>query len=173
MKDFVCRKCGNTTYIVQEKTNGAGTATGLYCAKCGTWHKWLNKQEKVLYTTPSAENKKSETCVICHTDISGELPKIDEYGNRYCAKCYEKKCNSESAEKLPCKVGDTLFIVAERDLRGKTVRYVTDVKVDRDFLFYWCFALEHDEAFWTREEAQENLKKQEEKAKDSEDLPWD
>ena len=55
MKDFVCKKCGNTTYIVQEKSNGTGLATGLYCAKCGTWHKWLNKQEKILYTTQSAE----------------------------------------------------------------------------------------------------------------------
>lgn len=55
MKDFVCKKCGNTTYIVQEKSNGTGLATGLYCAKCGTWHKWLNKQEKILYSTHSEE----------------------------------------------------------------------------------------------------------------------
>ena len=48
---FICKKCGNTEYIVKEKPNGTGIATGLYCAKCGTWQKWLNKQEKVLYNS--------------------------------------------------------------------------------------------------------------------------
>ena len=60
MKDFVCKKCGNTTYTMQEKLNGTGKAIGLYCAKCGTWHKWLNKQEKVLYSTHSAEIDKDK-----------------------------------------------------------------------------------------------------------------
>lgn len=55
MKDFICKKCGNTTYIMREKLNGTGKAIGLYCAKCGTWHKWSNEQEKVLYSTHSAE----------------------------------------------------------------------------------------------------------------------
>ena len=48
---FVCKKCGNTEYIVKEKPNGTGIAAGLYCAKCGTWQKWLNKQEKGLYNS--------------------------------------------------------------------------------------------------------------------------
>lgn len=48
---FICKKCGCTEYIVKEKPNGTGVATGLYCAKCGTWQKWLNKQEKVLYNS--------------------------------------------------------------------------------------------------------------------------
>lgn len=60
MKNFICKKCGNTTYIVQEKSNGTGVATGLYCAKCGTWHKWLNKQEKVLYSVREKSDKDKE-----------------------------------------------------------------------------------------------------------------
>lgn len=60
MKDFICKKCGNTTYIMQEKLNGTGKAIRLYCAKCGTWHKWLNSQEKVLYSTHSAEIDKDK-----------------------------------------------------------------------------------------------------------------
>ena len=60
MKDFICKKCGNTTYIMQEKLNGTGKIPKLYCAKCGTWHKWLNKQEKVLYSTHSAEIDKDK-----------------------------------------------------------------------------------------------------------------
>lgn len=62
MKDFVCKKCKNTTYLIQEKSNGTGVATGLYCAKCGTWHKWLNKQERVLYETEV--KKDNSRCVI-------------------------------------------------------------------------------------------------------------
>lgn len=58
MKDFVCKKCGNTTYTMQEKLNGTGKALGLYCAKCGTWHKWLNKQEKVVYATVDSDKDK-------------------------------------------------------------------------------------------------------------------
>lgn len=79
MKNFICKKCGNTTYIMREKLNGTGKAIGLYCAKCGTWHEWLNKQEKVLYSTQSAEidyvaDSKPEQTII---DL---LTEFDEMG---------------------------------------------------------------------------------------------
>lgn len=60
MKNFICKKCGNTTYIIQEKLNGTGKTLRLYCAKCGTRHKWLNRQEKVSYSTHSAEIDKDK-----------------------------------------------------------------------------------------------------------------
>lgn len=95
MKDFICKKCRNTTYIVQEKSNGTGVATGLYCAKCGTWHKWLNKQEKILYTTHNEEidkdkeisrlteeNKRLRAEKTCR-NISDKNP-VDEFK---CSKC--------------------------------------------------------------------------------------
>ena len=50
MSDFICKKCGSKNYKVFEKSNGTGIATGLYCADCGAWQKWLNKQEKAIYT---------------------------------------------------------------------------------------------------------------------------
>ena len=46
---FTCKKCGSTEYEIKSKPNGTGTATGLYCAKCGFWHKWLGKDEKRQY----------------------------------------------------------------------------------------------------------------------------
>lgn len=49
MTNFVCKKCGSTEYKIKDKSNGTGTAHGLYCAKCGFWHKWLGKEEKRLY----------------------------------------------------------------------------------------------------------------------------
>lgn len=47
--DFVCKKCGSTEYEIKDKPNGTGIAHGLYCAKCGFWHKWLNKEELKQY----------------------------------------------------------------------------------------------------------------------------
>lgn len=54
---FICKKCGSTDYKIIEKSNGKGIATGLYCAKCGQWQKWLNKQEKVLFTDDINDNR--------------------------------------------------------------------------------------------------------------------
>lgn len=93
MKDFICKKCGNTTYIVQEKSNGTGIATGLYCAKCGTWHKWLNKQEKILYSTHSKEIDKDKEIA------------------RLTAENDKLRVRLQNAVELPCKVGDTVWCI--------------------------------------------------------------
>lgn len=42
---FKCKKCGSEKYKLTEK----GTATGLYCADCGFWHKWVGKDELRKY----------------------------------------------------------------------------------------------------------------------------
>ena len=39
--------------------------------------------------------EKKQQCVICHKDITSELPKIDIYGNHYCKDCYIEKCKYE------------------------------------------------------------------------------
>ncbi len=41
------------------------------------------------------KDKEKQQCVICHKDISSELPKIDIYGNHYCKDCYIEKCKYE------------------------------------------------------------------------------
>lgn len=83
MEDFICKKCGNTTYIVQEKTNGTGIATGLYCSKCGTWHKWLNKQEKVLYSVREKSDKDKEIVRLIaeNAELKARLEKAVEIPN--------------------------------------------------------------------------------------------
>lgn len=45
--DFECKKCGSNTYKIVESKNGNGINKGLYCAKCGAWHKWLSKNDIV------------------------------------------------------------------------------------------------------------------------------
>lgn len=41
------------------------------------------------------KDKEKQQCVICHKDITSELPKIDIYGNHYCKDCYIEKCKYE------------------------------------------------------------------------------
>ena len=109
MKDFICKKCGNTTYIIQEKSNGTGVATGLYCAKCGTWHKWLNKQEKILYTTHSEEIDKDKEIA------------------RLTAENAELKARLEKAVILPF-----IHKFYIRDIKGNTVMLYQIVYIDDD-----------------------------------------
>lgn len=40
-KDIKC-KCGSKVFATMKK----GTQTGLYCATCGKWIKWLSKDDK-------------------------------------------------------------------------------------------------------------------------------
>lgn len=41
MKIFECSKCNSKDVFVAQNGNN----TGLYCADCGKWIKWLNKDE--------------------------------------------------------------------------------------------------------------------------------
>ena len=79
MNNFICKKCGSTEYEIKDKVTGTGIAHGLYCAKCGFWHKWLNKQELQEYKN----NKKS--------DIKDFLNKIDvENTEKIAVVCFMK-----------------------------------------------------------------------------------
>lgn len=44
MKIFMCNKCNSKDIFIKE----TATRTGLYCADCGSWLKWLGKEEKRL-----------------------------------------------------------------------------------------------------------------------------
>ena len=44
MKKVVCKKCGSISF--EEKNSKNGTHRGLYCLDCGSWIKWLGKNEK-------------------------------------------------------------------------------------------------------------------------------
>lgn len=47
-----CKKCGNDKLITRQEANHVG----LYCAKCGQWHKWLPKDEINLYESEIRKN---------------------------------------------------------------------------------------------------------------------
>jgi transcription elongation factor Elf1 len=44
MKTFNCLKCPSKEVFIEQ----VGNNTGLYCADCGKWIKWLNKEDHRL-----------------------------------------------------------------------------------------------------------------------------
>lgn len=93
---FICKKCGSTDYKIIEKSNGRGIATGLYCAKCGQWQKWLNKQEKVLFTDDINDNRVA--------DKDNEIARLK-------AENAELKARLEKAVELPCQYGEEIYSI--------------------------------------------------------------
>lgn len=93
---FICKKCGSTDYKIIEKSNGNGIATGLYCAKCGQWQKWLNKQEKVFFADDINDNR-----VI---DKDNEIARLK-------AENAELKARLEKAVELPCQYGEEIYSI--------------------------------------------------------------
>lgn len=94
---FICKKCGSTDYKIIEKSNGNGIATGLYCAKCGQWQKWLNKQEKVLFADDIKDN------LVADADKDKEIARLK-------AENAELKARIEKAVELKAKIGDILYM---------------------------------------------------------------
>ncbi len=62
-------------------------------------------------------DKQKQQCVICHKDITNELPKIDIYGNHYCKDCYIEKCKYEVMN-----MGDTILI--NKELLKRELQYL-------------------------------------------------
>lgn len=88
---FICKKCGSTDYKIIEKSNGRGIATGLYCAKCGQWQKWLNKQEKVLFADDIKDN------LVADADKDKGIARLK-------AENAELRARLDKAIELPAKV---------------------------------------------------------------------
>lgn len=107
---FICKKCGSTDYKIIEKSNGNGIATGLYCAKCGQWQKWLNKQEKVLFADDI--NSTAEVGVL-KRDAENLTRTLEEVNEKYRALQAENVAlqkRLENTVELKAKVGDVIYM---------------------------------------------------------------
>lgn len=60
-----CRKCGS----ISLHTDIKGTNTGLYCDDCGTWLKWLSKDELRAFECSLKEKKKVYNVIECDIPI--------------------------------------------------------------------------------------------------------
>lgn len=114
--DFTCKKCGSNEYTIKSRPNGTGTATGLYCAKCGFWHKWLSKRERnqsvdatmlksggVTYFNEKTGKMENVTDKVV-LELFGKVEQLEKENA-------ELKQRLEKAVELPCKVGDEVYFV--------------------------------------------------------------
>ena len=85
-----CRKCGSTSLHTEVK----GHNTGLYCDDCGTWIKWLGKDELRAFEHSQKSSKNSK-----ENDVAKII--YDSLNYMYCDNC---RCNSE-IEKDSCEYG--------------------------------------------------------------------
>lgn len=69
-----CKKCGSTSLHTEHKGNN----TGLYCDDCGTWIKWLGKDElrAFKHSEKNTDNHSAENAFI--ERLNGFLDGIDE-----------------------------------------------------------------------------------------------
>jgi len=72
--DFICKKCGSTEYEIKDKSNGTGIAHGLYCAKCGFWHKWIGKEELKRFSETKQKEKVYSVDEVNH--LISEMDKV-------------------------------------------------------------------------------------------------
>lgn len=47
LKNYQCKHCTGNRFYAEPLQNATNTV-GLYCYFCGSWYKWLNKDEKRL-----------------------------------------------------------------------------------------------------------------------------
>mgnify|MGYP001632194173 CR=1 FL=1 len=102
--DFVCKKCGSTEYEIKDKPNGTGIAHGLYCAKCGFWHKWLNKEELKQY------GKKDSNGEI-FSRLQAENAELTRKARQLTEENAALRERLGKAVELPCRVGDKVYCI--------------------------------------------------------------
>lgn len=115
-----CKKCGSISLHTEVKGNN----TGLYCDDCGSWVKWLGKDELRAFEYSKKENSKSS-----NRDMGTRLKEFVEF--------LEKKIDSEY-DNLPSSKDDAIrknvcCAIMERDknailniLNGHDFNYVED-----------------------------------------------
>lgn len=106
MSDFVCKKCGSAEYEIKDKPNGTGIAHGLYCAKCGFWHKWLNKDELKKITTIKPQEK-------CYSidEVNHLIAEEDKLIQKLKTENAELRARLAKAVELKFKIGDTIYLI--------------------------------------------------------------
>ena len=57
--NFKCKKCNSDNYKL--KLDKTGKHTGLYCAECDFWHKWIPKNEMSLYQRNKDQQESTES----------------------------------------------------------------------------------------------------------------
>lgn len=102
--DFICKKCGSIEYEIKDKSNGTGIAHGLYCAKCGFWHKWIGKEELKRFS----ETKQKEK-VYSVDEVNHLISEMDKVIAKLKTENVALRERLEKAVELPCKLYDKVW----------------------------------------------------------------
>lgn len=102
--DFICKKCGSIEYEIKDKSNGTGIAHGLYCAKCGFWHKWIGKEELKRFS----ETKQKEK-VYSVDEVNHLISEMDKVIAKLKTENVDLRERLEKAVELPCKLYDKVW----------------------------------------------------------------
>jgi len=72
-----CNKCGSHSFFTEKR----GTNTGLYCKRCGSWYKWLSKDEVRLFEHNQKEESEhnNDTTSKTETNSTDDLQKVWKY----------------------------------------------------------------------------------------------
>lgn len=84
-----CKKCGSISLHTEVKGNN----TGLYCDDCGSWIKWLSKDELRAFEYSKERGKRVENSPIdevCDVNMRERLEAFAKYLDKAIDKEYEK-----------------------------------------------------------------------------------
>ena len=85
-----CKKCGSLDLFTEVK----GTNTGLYCSDCGSWLKWVNKDELRAFNhvKPQTDDKLSK--------VRAELLEERKLAYEIFDELFEKRNKTELENKV-------------------------------------------------------------------------
>lgn len=85
-----CKKCGSLSLHTEIKGNN----TGLYCDDCGSWIKWLGKDELKAFEYSQNRDKRADTNPvdeICGVSLKERLQAFVSYLDKVIDKEFEKE----------------------------------------------------------------------------------
>lgn len=74
MSDYKCKNCDNTKIVMKQKP----PHVGIYCAKCDTWIKWANKEERIAYENRLTIDQLEAPCQMKPDKTKSKLIYIDD-----------------------------------------------------------------------------------------------
>lgn len=102
MREIICKKCGGRDLFLRESDPN----TGLYCAGCGTWQKWVGKKELPLVRHCLNQQKQNPDVMDnVHVDPLSEEG-AENHGTIFTDQEYRLLLAALSREKEVCRKVD-------------------------------------------------------------------
>ena len=76
--DFLCRKCGSTSFYLKQK----GMQVGIYCDCCGGWGKWVGKKELPYFKRQGYSILPENANVTLKNNVNLGVQQVEELKNK-------------------------------------------------------------------------------------------